>query len=111
MSALKSLSEADILDRMIWPGDAALSPEAARALLQLKFDGDATKAIERLLRSNAAGTISAEDRVQLDRNLRVGQLIDLIQAKARLSPFAAASVEKMPEGQMRGSGRRVAGQE
>ena len=83
MSTLKSLSEADILDRLIRPGAADMSPMAAEALLQLKFDKVASKAIERLLRANAAGTISTEDRLLLDRYLRVGQLIDLVHAKAR----------------------------
>ena len=89
MSDASSLSEAEILEQMVRPGDADLPPEAARALLQLGFDSGAKKAMERLLRSNAAGTISAEDRLLLDRYLRVGQLIDLIQAKARLSLAAA----------------------
>lgn len=91
MNDTKSSSEADILDRLVRPGDGALMPEAAQALLGLKFDSEATKRIERLLRSNGAGTISAEDRLQLDRYLRVGQLIDLIQAKARLSRAAPKS--------------------
>jgi hypothetical protein len=85
MSALNTISEADILERMIRPDDADISPEAAQALLQLKFDSEATKAIDRLLRANAAGTISTDERLLLDRYLRVGQLIDLVQAKARLS--------------------------
>ena len=85
MSNLKNLSEADILERMVRPSDADMAPEAARALLQLKFDGAATKVIDRLLRANAAGTISTNDRLLLDRYLRVGQLIDLVQAKARQS--------------------------
>ena len=85
MSKLKSLSEADILDRMIGAGDADMSAEAARALLQLKLDAESTRTVDLLLRANAAGTISTEDRLQLERYLRVGQLIDLVQAKARLA--------------------------
>jgi hypothetical protein len=89
MTTSTPLSEAEILERMIRPGDAGLAPEAARALLQLGFDARARKVIDRLLRSNAAGTISTEDRLLLDRYLRVGQLIDLIHAKARFSLAAA----------------------
>lgn len=85
MSALKSPTEAEILEGMVRPDNADMSPEAARALLQLKFDVKAKRAIDKLLRANAAGTISAADRLLLDRYLRVGELIDLIQAKARLS--------------------------
>lgn len=79
------ISDADILDRMIRPDSASLVPAAAQALLELKFDADATKAIKRLLNANASGKITPEDRLLLDRYLRIGQLIDLIQAKARLS--------------------------
>lgn len=85
MSALKSPTEAEILEGMVQPGEGDMAPEAAKALLELKFDRAAKKSIETLLRANAAGTISAADRLVLDRYLRVGQLIDLIQAKARLS--------------------------
>ena len=42
----------------------------------------ANKTIARLLQVNAAGKISTEERLLLDRYLRVGQLIDLGQAKA-----------------------------
>jgi hypothetical protein len=85
MSALKSPTEADILEGVVRPDSAGMSLEAARALLQLSFDAPAKKAVSKLLRENSKGTISAEDRLLLDRYLRVGQLIDLVQAKARLS--------------------------
>ena len=38
-----------------------------------------------LARKNQAGTLSTKDRTELDNFMRVGNLIDLIQAKARLS--------------------------
>ncbi len=85
MADRTSLSDADILDRMIRPGQADMLPEAAHALLRLKFDAEATTAIKRLLKANASGKITPDDRLLLDRYLRVGQLIDLIQAKARLA--------------------------
>jgi hypothetical protein len=91
MSNGSHLNEAEILEQMIHPGDADLSPEAAHALLHLAFDAEATRTIERLLQLNAAGKISGDDRRLLDRYVRIGQLIDLIQAKARLS-LAAAKV-------------------
>src|SRR5438094_457490 len=37
------------------------------------------------LRQNNRGTISAVERVTLERYLRVGQMIDLLHAKARVS--------------------------
>jgi len=60
------------------------SREAARAILCLRFDRDSTKRVRQLLRKNNRGTITAEERVELERYLRVGQLLDLLQAKAHL---------------------------
>lgn len=78
-------TEADILDQVIAPHEANLSPEGAQSLLRLKFNRTATQAIRRLLAKNNRGAISAEERVTLENYLRVGQLIDLLHAKARLS--------------------------
>ena len=51
----------------------------------MTFDAESTKLIKRLLKANAAGKITPEKRLLMDRYLRIGQLIDLIQAKARSS--------------------------
>jgi hypothetical protein len=85
MSASKSPTELDILSDLIRPDNADMTHEAARALLKLKFDVTTQRTITKLLRSNSDGSISTEDRLLLDRYLRVGQLIDLLQAKARRS--------------------------
>jgi hypothetical protein len=77
-------SEAEIIDRVIMPENPDFSAEAARAILRLQFDRDSTKRIRQLLRKNNRGTISAEERIELERYLRVGQLLDLLQAKAHL---------------------------
>jgi hypothetical protein len=38
-----------------------------------------------LLQKNNRGTITGEERVVLERYLRVGRFLDLLQAKARVS--------------------------
>ena len=58
-------------------------PQAARSLLRIKFDKTATKRINQLLRKNQLGTISVDERILLEKYLRVGTFIDIIQAKAR----------------------------
>ena len=75
--------ESDILQRLVFPFDENLDPDGARALLRIKFDRAATKQINQLLRKNQRGTITADDRVLLDKYLRMGTFIDIIQAKAR----------------------------
>ena len=44
-----------------------------------------TKRIRQLLQKNNRGTISAAERLTLEKYLRVGQLLDLLHAKAKLS--------------------------
>jgi hypothetical protein len=54
-------------------------------LLELKFRAAATRRVRRLLEKNNRGTITAQERVMLEKYLRVGQFLDLLHAKAKLS--------------------------
>lgn len=85
MASQASISEADILTKVVGPKKADLSPEAARSFLGLRFDSATTKRIRQLLRKNNRGTISSPERLTLEKYLRVGQLLDLLHAKAKLS--------------------------
>ena len=85
MANSTTISDADILEHVVSPVKGRFVPDVARALLDLKFDRAATKQIRQLLQKNNRGTISAQDRITLEKFLRVGKLIDLLQAKARLS--------------------------
>jgi hypothetical protein len=78
-------SIAEILEQVIAPRAGDFSPEAARALLTLGFDRPTTTRIRQLLQKNNRGTITADDRLTLEKYLRVGQLLDLLHAKARMS--------------------------
>jgi hypothetical protein len=80
-----TITEADILEGLVAPDLSNLSAEAARSLLSFKFTKQATQCIRQLLRKNNLGTITATERVTLERFLRVGQFLDLVQAKARRS--------------------------
>ena len=83
MRSVETVTEADILKDIIVPGRCDFSPEAARSILSLHFSVSATTRIRSLLRANNRGSISAQQRVELEKYLRVGQLLDLLQAKAR----------------------------
>lgn len=85
MPTVSHITEADILDQVIEPGEGSLSPQAARSILKLRFNESAIKRLRRLLAKNNAGKLSASERLLLDKYLRVGQFLDLMQAKARLS--------------------------
>jgi hypothetical protein len=56
----------------------------ARELLKFRFDRQSTAAILRLLQKNNRGTITVQERVDLEKFMRVGQLFDLLHAKARV---------------------------
>ena len=85
MATTTMTTEADILEQLVAPAEADLPADLARALLRFKFDAPTTRKIRRLLRQNNSGTITGEDRVLLEKYLRVGQMLDLVHAKARLS--------------------------
>ena len=85
MASTSSITEADILTKIVHPKKGNLSAEAARSFLDLRFDAATTKAIRQLLEKNNRGTISAAERLALEKYLRVGQLLDLLHAKAKLS--------------------------
>ena len=79
------MTEAEILSDIVAPGRRDFTPEAARSILNLQFSRSATQRIKTLLRANQKGNLSEKERGELDKYLRVGQLVDLLQAKARLT--------------------------
>jgi len=85
VSSSSTVTEADILAQIIAPDKPGLDPDAARAILRLQFNNHARERIRHLLDANNRGKISDAEHVELQKYLRVGQFIDLMQAKARLS--------------------------
>lgn len=92
MTTIDAITEADILGELLEQMDD-LSPEAARSLLKLRFKKKTQATIGALLRKNSRGTISGEERIALERYLRVGKFLDLIQAKARVLLLEGGSLE------------------
>jgi hypothetical protein len=85
MVPTSTVTEADILSEVVSPNRPGISPEFARSILELRFSDKASKRIRRLLEKNNKGSISEAERSELDKFLRVGQFLDLMQAKATLS--------------------------
>jgi len=85
MNTQVTLTEADILTEVVEQNGATLSPRLAEELLSLRFNDDATDRIRNLLQKNNAGTINSSEKQTLDNYLRVGEFLDLMQAKARLT--------------------------
>jgi hypothetical protein len=85
MVPTSTITEADILSEVVSPDRPGISPEFARSIVELRFSDRASKRIGQLLEKNNKGTISEAERSELDKFLRVGQFLDLMQAKATLS--------------------------
>ena len=85
MENTSTITEADILSEVVGPNQPGINPEFARDILDLHFTDKANKQIRKLLDKNNKGTINEGERATLDKYLRVGQFLDLMQAKAKLS--------------------------
>jgi hypothetical protein len=92
MSEIAALdTECEILEQVIEPDSAGLSPEAARALLRFQFNSAAVARMNELAVKNRQGTIAASERVLLGRYLRVGNFLNLVHAKAHCAFSEPAS--------------------
>lgn len=85
MSTDTALSEVEILSEVVEPNRPTFSSELAQELLAMRFNENATQRIRDLLGKNNAGTISLTEKATLGNYLRVGEFLDLLQAKARLA--------------------------
>jgi hypothetical protein len=85
MPATSTISALDILADAIAPDDGDLAPEVATTVLQWRMSTRLSKRMSQLARKNASGKLTVAERHELDRFLRVGSMINLMQAKARLS--------------------------
>jgi hypothetical protein len=85
MPASAAATEFDILAEVIGDDRGDFPPELARAILRWRFAKRSAARMTRLAARNRQGTIIDPECEELDRYLRVGGLVNLLQAKARLS--------------------------
>lgn len=78
-------SELDIFRRIVDPDRPTLSLDAAQALLGLDFRPSDRRRMNLLAEKNRQGRISAREEQELDNFIRAGQLLGIIQSKARQS--------------------------
>ena len=94
MPTTASITEADILSEVLAADEGDLSTEVAQSVLRWKFSSRAVKKINQLAQRNQGGKITAAEREVLERYLRVGGLLNLLQAKAWLSLRQANVADK-----------------
>ena len=76
-------SEAAIFARLWESRKAGLTPLLARHVLKLAFSDDDLQRMHELAARNQEGTISQEEREALDNYVKVGDLLAILQSKAR----------------------------
>ena len=62
-----------------------LSPAAARGLLQIRFSPEAQRRLSELLELNRSGSLDGPQEAELDDLIKLGDLIALVWAQARLA--------------------------
>ncbi len=75
--------DALILTRLVNPNRADLSPDAARALLQLEFDKEDRDRMHLLSEKAQEGTLLVEEQQEMESYRRIGYFLDLLRSKAR----------------------------
>jgi hypothetical protein len=80
---MTATSEAAILSRVLEPEKPMLSPDAARSILALDFTPADRDRMNALAAKARGGSLTAEENEELDSYIRVGDLLAIMQSKAR----------------------------
>ena len=75
----------DILGEVIQPVAPTFAPQFAQEVLEMHLSEESQSRVRDLLVRNNAGELNATEKSALENYLLVGQFLDLMQAKARLS--------------------------
>jgi len=89
-SAVVETFDTAILSRAISPVRKTLSPDVDEEILQWDFPPEDKERMAELSGKARAGTLSADEETEIDSYVRVGHIVNLMQAKARLAIKQAA---------------------
>ena len=78
-------SEMDIFRRVVDPDEPFLSDKAARGVLRLDFSAADKERMNELAARNREGRVSPAEDQELSNYIRVGQILGILQSKARRS--------------------------
>src|SRR5437762_1825426 len=78
-------SEETLWDRLIRPDQKDIAPEVARYFLGLAFGEQDKARMHELAAKARAGTLTGAEQAEIANYERVGSLLGLLQAKARLA--------------------------
>ena len=75
---------AALLERLLDPVSRSLNAEAAKELIKLKADAKTQARVDELARKCNEGDLSPSERLEYERYVTAGNLVAILQAKARL---------------------------
>ncbi len=93
-----TVTEADVLDQLMTAEHLGFTAESAQAILSLHFCPAAISRMNELADKSRQGTLSDAERGELEKYLRVGHFINVVQAKARLSLSSKTSGGPLTDG-------------
>lgn len=85
MSTAATNSEVEILSRVIAPGKPDLPQHTAEMILALNFQKEDRERMNHLSARAQDGTLTPEEKLEIDAYERVGHFLSLLQSKARIS--------------------------
>jgi hypothetical protein len=83
IQAKESSAETEILSRVLLNGRQGLTPQLARYFLARGFSDEDKTRMHELAVKNQQGTIAPDELRELDSYVRVGDLLAILQSKAR----------------------------
>ena len=90
--SIKTNNEVEIWARVISPDQSDMPEPTATVVLGWTFNDEAKQRMEELASRNGQGTLSDSEREELEAYVNVGQVIAILQAKARLSLYRAGEI-------------------
>jgi len=79
------VTEAEIFSRLIDASNPTLTPAAAAGILQLDYSETDHARMTELSEKSNAGTLTPEERRELESYVFVGDVLSMMKSKARLS--------------------------
>jgi hypothetical protein len=85
MQTAPATSEAAIWTRVIQPEVNGFSPEVARSIVSLDFCPEDRERMQKLAAKAQEGTLSPDEETEIDTFEKVGHVLSLMKAKAKVS--------------------------
>lgn len=85
MNSVTTINEAEILSRVIAPEEPTLPLDTAKLILTFDFGKEDRERMNLLAEKAREGTLTAEERAEIECYERVGHFLSLLRSKARVS--------------------------